>query len=476
MDAKILVVDDDPHVRETLQLAIESLGCQVESAGDGEEALASIREEAYDVIFLDYRIPKVDGMSVLKEAVALYPSSAVVLITGEGSEQVARDAFKMGAFDYVVKPLRRVDDLEIIITQAMERQQLRRENSELRRQNQDLRTLIDRTYSFKSIVGQTKEMRRLFDLIDRVASTRSTVLITGESGTGKELIAKALHYHSDRRDRTFVSVNCGALPDNLLEDELFGHVRGAFTDAIGDRMGRFELAHQGTLFLDEIGNMSQNLQVKLLRVLQEREFTPLGSTRRVEVDVRIVAATNTDLREMIEDGRFRKDLFYRLNVITFKLPSLRERRADVPLLLNHFLDRYCAEMGFAAKSFSPAAVRELMAFSWPGNVRQLENVVERGVALSGERTVLDVDDLPEEIRRTDRIKVPAVRLDDGGIDLDSTVSDFEGRLVLQALESTDWVKTRAARLLNIKRTTLIEKMKRLGIPLKTRSAERVTQS
>ena len=443
-----------------------SFGCQVNLKSDGEEALNAIKEEAYDVIFLDYRIPKVDGIGVLREAMALYPESAVVLITGEGSEEVARDAFKLGAFDYVIKPFRKLEDLEILVNQAVERQRLKRENTLLKRENNDLKSLIDQKYSFKSIVGNTKEMRQIFDLIDRVASTRSTVLVTGESGTGKELIAKALHAHSDRKDRSFVSVNCGALPDNLLEDELFGHVRGAFTDAISDRMGRFELAHEGTLFLDEIGNMSQNLQVKLLRVLQEREFNPLGSTRRVEVDVRIIAATNTDLRQMIEDGRFRKDLFYRLNVINVKLPSLQDRRGDVPLLASHFLSKFCSEMGLPSKTFSAAALRELISFNWPGNIRQLENAVERAVALSGDSPILEVDDLPEEISRRERFLEPVVRIDGTGINLDSTVSDFEARLVVQALESTGWVKTRAARLLNIKRTTLIEKMKRLGIPLK----------
>jgi len=472
LDAKILVVDDDPGIRETLDAVFSSFGCRVNLRSDGEEALAAIREESYDVIFLDYRMPGIDGIGVLREAVTLSPEAAVVLITGEGSEGLARDAFKLGAFDYVSKPFRKLEDLEIIVSQAIERQNLRRENSDLRRQNSELRSLIDRKYSFKSIVGGTQEMRRIFDLIDRVASTRSTVLVTGESGTGKELIAKALHFHSDRKDRPFVSVNCGALPDNLLEDELFGHVRGAFTDAINDRMGRFELAHQGTLFLDEIGNMSQNLQVKLLRVLQEREFTPLGTTRRVHVDVRIVAATNDDLRGMIEEHRFRKDLYYRLNVINIVMPPLRERRGDIALLASHFLEKYCQEMKLPRKAFSPAAVRELLEHPWPGNVRQLENVVERAVALSGDRTVLDLDDLPDEIRAADRIAVPDLRIEPDGIQLDTAVADFEGRLVMQALERSGWVKTRAARLLNVKRTTLIEKMKRLGIPLKAERAQR----
>ena len=457
-------------MRDTLETVFASFGCHVNARADGDEALAAIKSEAYDVIFLDYRIPGIDGIGVLREAIALYPEAAVVLITGEGSEEIARDAFKLGAFDYVTKPFRRVEDLEIIVNQAMDRQQLRRENKALRRENDDLKSLVGRKFSFDNIIGNTGELRRIFDLVERVASTRSTVLITGDSGTGKELIARALHYHSDRRDQPFISVNCGALPDNLLEDELFGHVRGAYTDAVGDRQGRFVQAHHGSLFLDEIGTMSQNLQVKLLRVLQEREVTPLGSTQRIAVDVRIIAATNTDLRQMMEEKQFRKDLFYRLNVIHMKLPSLAERRADIPLLVNHFLAKFAAEMNMPLKSFSPAAMREMMQFTWPGNVRQLENVVERALALSGDRSFLEPEDLPDEVCHPGRATLPEVPIDNDGIQLDRVVSDFEGRLVMQALEKADWVKTRAARLLNVKRTTLIEKMKRLGIPLRNGSA------
>ena len=459
-------------MRQTLGEIVAARGCAVELRADGEEALAAIREEPFDVVFVDYRMPKVDGMGVLQEVVALYPDAAVVLITGEGSEMVARDAFKIGAFDYIAKPFHRVEDVEIVLDQALERQRLRRENGALRRENLYLKQRVEHR-GCQDIVGNAEAMRSVYDLIDRVASTRSTVLITGESGVGKELIARALHRQSDRVERPFVSVNCGALPDTLLEDELFGHVKGAFTDAVGDRMGRFELADKGTLFLDEIATMSQNLQVKLLRVLQEREITPLGSTQRKMVDVRIIAATNNDLRQMIDDGTFRKDLFYRLNVIHITLPPLRDRRADIPLLAAHFLEKYCEEMGLPLKAFSPSALRLMMKASWPGNVRQLENLVERAVALSAERTVLDAEDLPEDLFGGERpAMIPALTVAGDGLHLDTAVSDFEERLVIQALENTDWVKTRAARLLNIKRTTLIEKMKRLGIPLKNSRVNR----
>ncbi len=467
-------MDDDPQVRQTLGEIVAARGCAVELRADGEEAIAAIREEPFDVVFVDYRMPKVDGIGVLQEVVGLYPDAAVVLITGEGSEMVARDAFKIGAFDYIAKPFQRIEDVEIVLDQALERQRLRRENGALRRENRDLRARVDRR-CFQDIVGNAEAMRNVYDLIDRVASTRSTVLITGESGVGKELIARALHRQSDRSERPFVSVNCGALSDTLLEDELFGHVKGAFTDAVSDRMGRFELADKGSLFLDEVATMTQNLQVKLLRVLQEREITPLGSTRRVTVDVRIIAATNNDLHRMVDEGTFRKDLFYRLNVILIALPPLRDRRADIPLLAAHFLDKYCAEMGLALKSFSSAALRLMMKARWPGNVRQLENLVERAVALSADRTILDAEDLPEDLfggESATRAMMPAVSVAGDGLHLDTAVSDFEERLVIQALENTDWVKTRAARLLNIKRTTLIEKMKRLGIPLKNTRANR----
>jgi len=465
MSPKVLIIDDDPGIRATFTEILTSFGCEVETSADGESALHAIKQQAYEVVFVDYRLPNVDGMEILSEVKALHPETEVVLITGEGSEQLVRTAFKSGALDYITKPVR-MADLEIVVHQALERQRLRRENQELRRQNRDLKTLIDSKYSFKSIIGSTAEMRRIFDLVKRVAPTRSTILLTGDSGTGKELIARAIHRESDRAEKPFVAVNCGALPDNLLEDELFGHVRGAFTDAVADRVGRFEQADRGTLFLDEIGNMSQNLQVKLLRVLQEREFSPVGSARHVSVDVRIIAATNSDLKDEMEAKRFREDLYYRLNVIHVRLPRLSERREDLPLLINHFLQECCSENRRGPKVWSPAALRALLTFDWPGNVRQLENVIERAVALSGDRSVLDIEDLADEIRERGGSERPEIRLEGDGIALDRVVGSFEEKLLLQALERSGWVKTRAAKLLNIKRTTLIEKMKRLGIPLR----------
>ena len=462
---RILVVDDDTGIRAVFEEALRAMGCEVTGASDGDGAIHAVRREAFELVFVDYQLPTINGLDLISEVKALHPETEVVMITGEGNEQIVRAAFKSGALDYITKPVR-LSDIEIILNTALERRRLRRENQELRRVNRSLKSFVDSKYSFKNIIGTSQEMAKIFELVRRVASTRSTILLTGASGTGKELIARAIHLESDRAERPFIAVNCGAMPDSLLEDELFGHVRGAFTDAVSDRAGRFEEANGGTLFLDEIGTMTPNLQIKLLRVLQEKEFNPVGSTRKVKVDVRIVAATNSDLKEAMDSRRFREDLYYRLNVIHIKLPTLSERREDLPLLINHFITKFCAETGSEQKTWTPAAIRCLLVCDWPGNVRQLENVVERAVALSGTRTLLDVDDLPEELRHHGRQERAEVHLDGDGIMLDRAVGQYEGRLVIEALERTGWVKTRAARLLHIKRTTLIEKMKRLGIPLR----------
>jgi DNA-binding NtrC family response regulator len=459
MSVRVLFVDDDPTIREVFTEQLQSFGYDVTIAESGQQALEVIRTEVFDVMLVDLRMPGVDGFHVLQEALHLYPDLVVIVLTAHGSIEFAVRALKIGAHDFITKPIQDWEALQLSMERALEQKKLRKEN-------QALRSQIEERFSSKNIVGTNREMKRIFRLIETVAPTKSTILITGESGTGKELIARALHHWSDHQDGPFVAVNCGALPDNLLEDELFGHVRGAFTDAVGDRPGRFAQADQGTLFLDEIGTMSPHLQVKLLRVLQEREFTPLGATEKREVDVRIIAATNLDLKKEMEEKRFREDLYYRLNVIQIQLPSLQERRDDIPLLVKHFLEKFTQELEVGLKRFGQEAMRCLMNFSWPGNVRQLENVMERAVALCGDREVLGIEDLPDELQRSDRMVIPAVRIDDEGISLDRVLSDFEGRLVYQALESANWTKTQAARLLNIKRTTLIEKMKRLGIPLK----------
>jgi len=455
---KLLVVDDDEGVRQVLAQALKESGYQVADADSGERAVEVLKEGAFDLVILDMVLPRVDGMQVLKQIAALRPETPVIMITGYASVETAIKAMKMGAVDYVVKPFR-MEEVDLVVKRALERSQLRRENANLRRQ-------LESNYGVHNLVGQSPAMRRVFALVEQVASTRSTVLVTGESGTGKELIAKALHFNGERRHLPFVSVNCGGIPDQLLEDELFGHVRGAFTDAVSDRPGRFVLADSGTLFLDEIGNMTHGLQVKLLRVLQERQVQPLGSTTKVPVDVRIIAATNTDLKELMAQGRFREDLFYRLNVIQIALPALRQRPEDIPLLVHHFLSKYCREMNAPQKRFNAEALKALGEFSWPGNVRQLENMVERAVALSFGKEELGREDLPREILDEGRIELPLLQVGGDGFSLDEVLADYEQRMLYQALEHSGWVKTRAAELLRIKRTTLIEKMKRLGIPLK----------
>jgi DNA-binding NtrC family response regulator len=455
---KLLVVDDDEGVRQVLGEALGQAGYRVTSVESGEKAVAAVREAPFDLVILDMVLPRVDGMEVLKELTAIRAETPVIMVTGYASVETAIKAMKMGAVDYVVKPFR-IEEVELVVGKALERSSLRRENVYLRRQ-------LETTYGVHNIVGQSPEMRRLFSLVEQVASSRSTVLITGASGTGKELVARALHFNGDRRNAPFVSVNCGGIPDTLLEDELFGHVKGAFTDAVADRPGRFEAADGGTLFLDEIGNMSMSLQIKLLRVLQEREFLPLGGTRKISVDVRIIAATNIDLKKMMEEGRFREDLYYRLNVIHIQLPALRDRREDIALLIQHFLDKYCADMNVPIKRFTGDALRSLMEFPWPGNVRQLENVIERAVALSFGKQELGREDLPREVLEAGFIEIPPLQVGHDGFSLDEVLAKYEQKMLYQALEHAGWVKTRAAELLKIKRTTLIEKMKRLGIPLK----------
>jgi DNA-binding NtrC family response regulator len=455
---RILVVDDDEGVRGILGKALGASGYQVSSVDSGEKAIASVRETPFDLVILDMVLPRVDGLAVLKDINAVRPDTPVVMITGYASVETAIKAIKMGAADYVVKPFR-MEEVDLVVGKALERTRLRSENVYLRRQ-------LESTYGVQNIIGQSPEMRRIFSLVEQVASSRSTVLITGASGTGKEMVARALHFNGERRGKPFVSVNCGGIPDTLLEDELFGHVKGAFTDAVSDRAGRFEAADGGTLFLDELGNMSQSMQIKLLRVIQERVFIPLGGTKPVAVDVRVIGASNVDLKKMMEEGQFREDLYYRLNVIHIKLPPLRERREDVPLLIQHFLAKYCGEMNVPMKRLRPEALRVLTDYAWPGNVRQLENVIERAVALSFGKEELGREDLPREILDTGAVEVPTLQIGGDGFSLDEVLATYEQRMLYQALEHAGWVKTRAAELLKIKRTTLIEKMKRLGIPLR----------
>ena len=452
----LLLVDDETPLREVMAEQLAEHGFRVEQAGSGEEALARLSDFAFDILITDLRLPGADGRQVLDEAFARYPDIIALVITGFGTLREAVEVTRLGAEGFITKPFP-FEELLHELDAAIEKRRLKAENAYLRAQLHD-RFRID------GIVGCTPIMVRLFDLLRTVAATASTVLISGETGTGKELAARAIHDASPRRNQRFVAINCSAIPETLLEAELFGHVRGAFTGAVANRQGRVEQANRGTLFLDEVGTMSVALQSKLLRVLQAREFERVGESQTIKVDVRVIAATNSDLKRMVEDGAFREDLFYRLNVIPVRIPPLRERRADIPLLAQHFLDRLSAEATptRGRVTVSQDAQQALMAFPWPGNVRQLENTVERAFALSPGRAQIGLPDLPDEVRDT---RPPApdedVDIPEGGLDMERLVSDFERSLIKRALGRTGGNKRQAADLLHLKRTTLVEKLKRL---------------
>jgi two-component system response regulator AtoC len=455
---KILIIDDDAGVRQVLSESLAGIGYSVQAIESGDKALNTIKDHGSDLLILDMVLPRMDGMEVLKEVNRRHPEMAVIMITGYASVETAIKAMKMGAFDYIVKPFR-MEEVGLVIEKALERSRLRRENLYLRRQ-------LESHFGIGGLAGNSPAMKKVLSVLEQVASTRSTVLITGARGTGKEMVARALHFNGDRKDHPFVAVACAGIPEGLLEDDLFGHVKDAFADALTDRQGRMEMANGGTVFLDEVGALGGGIQAKLLRALVDREILPLGGKEKVAVDVRFIAATQEDLQALVAQGRFREDLFYRLNVIQIALPDLQKRREDVPILVHHFLQKYSREMGTPTPAFSAEAMRALTEYDWPGNVRQLENVVERAVALSRGKEELTVEDLPREIQEAVTTSLPLVRVGGEGVSLDAIMAQYEEKMLLQALETTGWVKTRAAELLKIKRTTLIEKMKRLGIPLK----------
>lgn len=453
----LLIVDDEAALREAIAERLGDHGFIVEQAASGEEALERLAAFAFDILITDLRLPGIDGRQVLDAATERYPDLIAIVITGFGTVKDAVEAIKQGAADFITKPFQ-FDALMHVLRSAIEQRRLKSENAYLRSQ-------LEERYRFEGIIGRSEPMRDLFQLLETVAATSSTVLITGETGTGKELAARALHHNSPRRNNRFVALNCSAIPETLLEAELFGHVRGAFTGAVGNRQGRLEQAHKGTLFLDEVGTMSPGLQAKLLRVLQEREFERVGDSHTVKIDVRVIAATHSDLTRMVAEGTFREDLFYRLNVIPVQLPPLRDRREDIPLLVQHFLDRLGEESGRGPVTVSQEALRRLMAYPWPGNVRQLENAIERALAFSRGRAQLDVADLAPELQNqpaaTDSSQV---WFPEEGIDFDRYVEAVELSLIRRSLERTRGNKRQAARLLNLKRTTLIEKLKRLEPP------------
>jgi two-component system, NtrC family, response regulator AtoC len=451
----LLIVEDESALRSAIAAQLTNRGYDVQQAGSGEDAVARLAEFAFDIIITDLRLPGIDGSAVIEAAVGRYPDIIAIVVTGYGTVKDAVEAIKRGAWDFVSKPFQ-IDELLHALDSAIEQRRLKSENAYLRAQ-------LEQRYRFEGIIGKSRPMTRLFQLLETVAPTNSTILITGETGTGKEVAARAIHHNGPRRMHRFVALNCSAIPEALLEAELFGHVRGAFTGAIGNRQGRFEQAHKGTLFLDEVGTMSAALQMKLLRALQEREFERVGDSHTTKVDVRVIAATNSDLAAMVESGGFREDLFYRLNVIAVQLPPLRERKDDIPLLVQHFLDTFRAATSRTAPlTVSQEAMRRLMAFHWPGNVRQLENAIERAVAFSAGRTQIDLADLPTDIHPPHQPAVvsPHVALPEEGLDLDRLIGGIERELIQRSLERTGGNKGQAARLLNLKRTTLVEKLKR----------------
>ena len=451
----LLLVEDEAPLRTAVAERLADHGYEVVQAESGESALEALAEFAFDIVVTDLRLPGIDGTAVIEAAVERYPEIIGIVITGYGTVRDAVEVIKRGAADFVTKPFQ-FDELRHALDGAIEQRRLKSENAWLREQ-------LQQRYSFEGIVGRSRAMRDLFQTLETVARTASTILITGETGTGKEVVARAIHHASPRRGQRFVALNCSAIPENLLEAEIFGHVRGAFTGAIGTRQGRLEQAHRGTLFLDEVGTMSMSLQMKLLRVLQEREFERVGDNQTIKVDVRVIAATNADLGRMVAEGGFREDLYYRLNVIPVTLPPLRDRREDIPLLVQHFLQKFCGEASRPVMTVSQAAMRPLMTFGWPGNVRQLENAMERAVALSGPRTQIEIGDLPPDIQQASDAGdlIPGLALPDDGLDFDAFISRIEHEVIRRALERTGGNKAAAASVLNLKRTTLVEKLKRL---------------
>jgi DNA-binding NtrC family response regulator len=445
---RILIVDDEKHQRDILEMILQSEGYETMAASNGRHAMQALGSQAVDLILTDLKMPDMDGIALLSELLKTQPGNCVILMTAHGTIDSAVDAMRKGAFDYLTKPLER-EALLHVIRRAMERTRLVRENRMLQEQLRD-------RFRLENIVSAHGSMQDVFRIVHKVAASSSTVLIYGESGTGKELIARALHHHSERRERPLYAVNVAALPESILEAELFGHEKGAFTGAEQRKIGLFEQASGSTLFLDEVGDLKRDLQVKLLRTLQEREILRVGGTERVKIDVRIIAATNQDLERAVREGRFREDLYYRLSVIPIVLPSLRERRTDVPLLVEHFVKKYSE--GRAVRRVSEEALKILMAYDWPGNVRQLESVIERALLL-GEGEAIEVHDLPTAVRSG--ITSPggpiALEIPDSGIDIEAV----ERALILKALEKAHGNVTRAARLLGLSRRTLqyrLEKM------------------
>lgn len=462
----VLVIDDDETICELLNESLAEDGFQVESAPSAEEALVKVRQVPYDAIVTDLNLPGLKGTDVVRQALTIYPNAIIVVMTGAGSIAAAVECMKLGAYDFLSKPfdiLALTDLLKGAINERMERAR-RRSRSTGPLDLQAALAEAEADLAPESMIGISAGMREVFELIEIVARSNSTVLVTGETGTGKELVARELHRRSRRANQAFVGLNCAAIPETLLEDELFGHVKGAFTGANSARAGRFEQAQHGTLFLDEIGCINLQIQAKLLRVLQEREIERLGDSKTIKCDVRIIAATSADLEGMIDENMFRRDLYYRLNVIPIRMPPLRSRPEDIPPLVDHFVRKYSDEAGFGEQAVSHLAIKRLMSFDWPGNVRELENAIERAVVLSRGRGEILPTDLPAEVvgeRIPDLIS--QIRVPEGGINLEDVLASVERELLRQSLHMASGNQSQAAELLGLKRTTFLDKMKRLKL-------------
>jgi DNA-binding NtrC family response regulator len=453
---RILVIDDEQSIRDLLKDFLETKGFEVVTAPDGESGLELLNEEKFDLFLLDLMMPGISGLDVLRERADEKSGIPCIVITAHATVQTAVEAMKLGAFDYLPKPFV-LEDVYMTIKRALDMSRLQEENTRLKKQ-------LKKRFGYRKIIGKSNQIEGVIRFIEKIADTDSTVLITGESGTGKELVANTIHYNSSRSRNAFVPLNCAAIPKDILESELFGHEKGAFTGAVTTRIGRFELANHGTLFLDEIGELAPALQVKLLRVLQEKEFERVGGIKTIRTDARIIAATNRDLEKAVKEGDFREDLFYRLNVIPLHLPPLRKMKDDIPLLVDHFNEHISKSKKMSSLTFNKETIKLLTGYDWPGNVRELENLIERLVILNDGSPVVP-DDLPERIRN----KAPSASFSEGerlspdGVDLNIMLDEIENNMIMQALEISRGVKSKAASLLGLNRTTLIEKMKKKAI-------------
>lgn len=459
----VLVIDDDDSLRRVVEYNLHEDGYRVITAADGTMGLQAFQAQPVDLVLTDIRMPEMDGLELLTRLKAMQADLPVIILTAHGTIDSAVEAMKLGAYDYLTKPFNR-EQLKAAVRKAFE-------VAELTTENRRLRQVVAERFSFASMIAGARAMRAVTETASRVAQGDTTVLLEGESGTGKELLAKAIHFHSARAKGPFVTINCGAIPEQLLESELFGHRRGSFTGAVNDKQGKFEAAHRGTIFLDEIGELPSLLQVKILRVLQEREIDKVGETRPMKVDVRVIAATNRDLEKMIADGAFRDDLYYRLAVVSIRVPPLRERSDDIPLLVDHFLTKHADKLGRQRPTVEKAVYSAFNLYSWPGNIRELENVIERALVLDKDG-IIGLDDLPDRLRtREHRVGNLHIELPDEGISLE----DVERELLLAALEKHNWNQTRAAAFLNITRSTLLYRMEKFGLQREKRAAESTSQ-